>query len=206
MTRLPNTDAATIAIYDEKAQDYARLTDADRPDTQLQAFLDGLPPDSHVLDLGCGPGRSALMMAQAGHRVLATDASSRMVAMAAQHPGVAAQQATFNQMPDGPFDGIWANFSLLHATRTDLPRHLADISAALVPGGLFHIGMKIGTGMSRDALGRRYTYVTDDELTGLLADVGLTVVARWTGADDKGLSGEMASWVCLQARKTPTPA
>lgn len=206
MTRHPNTDAATIAIYDEKAQDYARLTHGDRPDTQLQAFLDGLPPAADVLDLGCGPGRLAAMMAQAGHRVLAIDASSRMVAMAGQHPGVTARQATFNQMPDGPFDAIWANFSLLHATRGDLPRHLADISAALVPGGLFHIGMKTGTGMARDALGRRYTYVTQDELTGLLAAVDLTVCARWTGADDKGLSGEMASWTCLQARKTATPA
>lgn len=198
--RAPNTDAHTLRVYDERAADYAAMTNNDKPDIQLQAFLDALPPGADLLDLGCGPGRSAGMMADRGHRVVALDASAEMVKLAARHPGVAAHQATFYTLPDGPFDGIWANFSLLHATRGDLPRHLADIAARLPVGGVFHIGMKTGAGMKRDRLGRRYTYVSDIELTGLLVAVGLTVLHRWTG-NDAGLDGTKAPWLCLLARK-----
>ncbi len=98
------------------------------------------------------------------------------------------------------FDGIWANFSLLHAARSDLPRYLAAIAHALKPGGVFHIGMKTGQGTKRDGLGRRYTYVGDTELTGLLTGVGLIPFARWTG-EGKGLSGDVEPWLVIQARK-----
>ena len=196
----PTTDAATIAVYDSRAADYARLTDADTPDTQLQAFLDALPPGARVLDLGCGPGRSAALMARAGHDVIATDASAAMVRLAQAHPGVQAHQASFDLMPVGPFDGIWANFSLLHAGPDDLPRHLSDIASRLRPGGMVHIGMKLGTGTRRDALGRRYTYVTEDGLRALLANAGLTPDRHWTGAD-KGLTGTVDPWVCILSRR-----
>ena len=196
----PTTDAATIAVYDEKAADYARLTDSDTPDTQLRAFLDALPARARVLDLGCGPGRSAAMMAREGHDVIATDASAAMIRLAQAQPGVRAHQATFHQLPDGPFDGIWANFSLLHATPTDLPAHISEIFEALRPGGVFHIGMKTGTGMHRDALGRRYTYVSESGLTDLLTDAGFTITQVWTGSG-AGLSGSVDPWVCVLSRK-----
>ena len=196
----PNTDAATLAVYDARAKEYAQLTCADAPDTQLRAFLEALPPKARLLDLGCGPGRSAAMMAREGHSVIATDASAAMVRLAQAQPGVTAHQATFDALPDGPFDGIWANFSLLHATPDDLPRHLSDIAARLPTGGLFHIGMKLGTGMKRDALGRRYTYVTEAGLADLLSAAGLTPAQTWTGAD-KGLSGTVDPWICILSHR-----
>jgi SAM-dependent methyltransferase len=196
------TDRRTLDVYDAKAADYAKRfgTDAE-PDTQLRNFLDLLPPNAVLLDLGCGPGRSAAIMASAGHQVTATDASAEMIALAAQQPGVTARQETFDDLTgNGLYDGIWANFSLLHAARDDLPRHLAAIARALKPGGIFHIGMKTGRDTTRDTLGRRYTYVTDTELTALLTGAGLAPFIRWTGADT-GLDGEVAPWIVMQARK-----
>ncbi len=196
------TDRETLDVYDARAADYADRFDKDEQiDTQLRHFLDLLPAGATLLDLGCGPGRTAGIMAKAGHDVTATDASAEMIAHATRRPGVTARQETFDDLAESElYDGIWANFSLLHATRTDLPRHIAAIAHALKPGGLFHIGMKTGRNTSRDKLGRRYTYVTDTELTGLLTGAGLTPIATWTG-EGPGLSGEVSPWIVIQARK-----
>ena len=196
------TDRETLDVYDARAADYADRIDKDEQiDTQLRHFHDLLPAGATLLDLGCGPGRTAGIMVKAGHDVTATDASAEMIALATRRPGVTARQETFDDLAGSElYDGIWANFSLLHATRTDLPRHIAAIAHALKPGGLFHIGMKTGRNTSRDKLGRRYTYVTDTELTGLLTGAGLTPIATWTG-EGLGLSGEVSPWIVIQARK-----
>jgi len=96
--------------------------------------------------------------------------------------------------------GVWANFSLLHAPRADLPRHLKAIARALKPAGVLHITMKTGENAARDRLGRLYTYVTVAELHDLLAEAGLTLTASRLGADT-GLDGSVSDWVsCLAQR------
>lgn len=193
------SDAETIAIYDAQADKYARMTASEARDRQLLAFIKALPSGGRVLDLGCGPGIASHVMAKAGLQVDATDASAEMVTMAATHPGVTAWQATFDQIRGAAlYDGIWANFSLLHAPRAAMPRHLAALHQAIKPGGRFHIGVKTGTGESRDALGRFYTYYTEEELIGLLADAGFTTTNKTTG-EGAGLSGEIAPWIVLTA-------
>lgn len=194
------SDSETIDVYNRRAAEYAGLTDRDnRADPQLLAFLARLPKGGRVLDLGCGPGASAATLAGAGMRVDPTDASVEMVALAARNPGVTARQASFDDITgDQVYDGIWANFSLLHAPRDRMPDHLAALHRALKPGGVFHIGMKLGEGSQRDSIGRLYTYYTEAELAGLLSDAGFTVTDRAHGRD-LGLDGVYADWICLSA-------
>jgi SAM-dependent methyltransferase len=194
------SDNETIKVYDTRAVEYAQMTDVeDAADPGLEAFIAVLPEAGRVLDVGCGPGMAAARMAQAGLRVDATDASSEMASMAGNAKGVTAWQATFDEISgDAIYDGIWANFSLLHAPRSDMPRHLAALRAALKPGGQFHIGMKLGTGQARDGIGRLYTYYSQQELTDLLTDTGFIVTDAVPGRG-LGLDGTMADWVSLAA-------
>lgn len=194
------SDRETLDVYDARAREYSNLSPSPKENQSLQAFIDALPQGGCVLDLGCGPGTWAGIMAQAGLQVEALDASMEMARLAAEKPGVNARQAGFDDVTGTDiYDGIWANFSLLHAKRDDLPRHLAALRQALKPGGLFHIGMKTGAGMQRDTIGRRYTYVSRDELAGLLGDAGLHPFREWSG-EDKGLDGVVAPWIVIQAR------
>lgn len=196
------SDPETLAIYDAKAQDYAELTSEDVNSKDMATFLAALPAHAHVLDLGCGPGHFAAHMASFGCRVDATDASAEMVRLASAHEGVNARQETFDALDAVEhYDGIFANFSLLHAKRGDVPTHIAQIARALKPGGVFHIGMKTGDGEHRDGIGRRYSYFTEAELEQMMTNNGLTIIHRNHGAD-AGLSGEIAEWVVLQARKS----
>lgn len=187
---LPEPQARTIAVYDARAADYARLASEMPERRELEAFAAALPRGARVLDLGCGPGFHARFLAEQGFEVDAVDASAEMVALAAAQPGVRARQAGFEELDaSASYDGIWANFSLLHAPRDDMPALLARLHRALRPGGLLHLGLKLGEGEGTDALGRFYTYYTEAELEALLAAAGFTVLSRHK-AQGTGLSGQ----------------
>lgn len=196
-----STDDETLGFYDRAAGDYADTFAAGDPaDPDLRAFMDDLPSGARVLDFGCGPGQHAAAMIRAGIAVDAMDASAGMVAEAKARFGVTARQATFADLDaGGEFDGIWANFSLLHAPRAEMPAHLNRLARALRPGGVLHIGVKSGEGEKRDHLGRLYTFYAEDELRGWLADAGFTVTALRHG-HGKGMAGTDDPFIILRAR------
>ena len=152
-------DKDTIAVYDQQVSDYVKLMKTEQPDKSLSEFIARLPETAHVLDLGCGPGASAAAMQRAGLTVDATDASGEMVRAANNLFDIAARVATFQDIDSAAaYDGIWANFSLLHATEGEFIGILPRLHRALKPAGLLFLGMKTGEGNARDRLGRRYTY------------------------------------------------
>lgn len=194
-------DRKTIAIYDAKAADYARLVTMDTPDASLQAFIGLIPAGGRVLDLGCGPAAASAHMRAAGLDPDPVDASQGMVDLANQTHDIGARLAKFDDIDaEGAYAGVWANFSLLHAPRDALPRYLAALHRALEPGGIIHVGMKTGEGAGRDGIDRFYTYVTVAELQGLLTGAGFTVTFTKEGRD-KGMAGTMDPFVIMRGRK-----
>lgn len=195
------SDDETLQVYNQKAQDYAALTQSDAENAQIRAFINNVKSGGRVLDFGCGPGHFAAQMSRSGLLVEATDASSEMVKLASQHPGVTARQEPFEALDlRDHYDGIFANFSLLHAKRDAVPGHIEQITHALKSGGIFHIGMKTGSGEKRDKIGRHYSYFSELELEKMFKDNALTIIHRDHGRDT-GLDGSLADWVVLQGRK-----
>lgn len=194
------SDHETLKVYAAQSDKYASLTDDHLSnDPMLLAFIAALPHAGSALDLGCGPGTAAAVMAASGLKVHATDAVPEMIALASRHTDVTAEVKTFDQIEGcNIYDGIWANFSLLHAERTALPTILQALHTALKPSGQFHIAMKLGETTARDSIGRQYTYVTEDELRTLLTTAGFTPTKKHEGRD-KGLDGTYADWIALAA-------
>ena len=194
-------DDRTIAVYDARADEYAKMTASDKPDANLQAFIDVIPPGGHVLDLGCGPAAASAHMRNAGLVPHPIDASLAMVALANKTYDIGAVVGTFDDVTGSAiYDGIWANFSLLHAPRADLPRHLAALVEALKTGGTLHVALKTGDGSKRDSIDRLYTFLTVQELQDLLTDSGLRVNFTTEGMD-KALAGTDDPWVLCRAIK-----
>ena len=120
-----------------------------------------------------------------------------MVKIAKNTYGLNAQVARFSDLSDeGIYDGIWANFSLLHAPRNHMPSLLSAIHKALKPQGIVHIALKLGKGESRDRLGRFYAYYNEKEILQLLANAGFEVIQKSKGRS-KGLAGTMDPWIIL---------
>lgn len=195
------TDDRTVEVYNAKAEDYNQMTQNSAEAQALTEFITAIPINGYVLDLGCGPGKSSALMREQGLRVDAVDASPAMVKLANNSFNLNARLGTFNDLESfDEYDGVWANFSLLHATATEFPQILRSIHAALKPDGLLHLGMKTGTGAKRDHLGRFYTYYSRDELDEHLNQVGFRIQAARTGTDP-GLAGTNDPWVTLRSVK-----
>jgi ubiquinone/menaquinone biosynthesis C-methylase UbiE len=192
-----SADSRTLAVYNTKAAEYDALVNSEGPSAWLAAFIAAVPKGARVLDFGCGTGSAAASMRDHGLRVTALDASVEMVALAKRRFDLDVILGTFDDLASiSEYDGVWASFSLLHAPREDMPRYLAAIHRALRPNGRFNIGLKTGTGEQRDSLGRRYTYYTETELRGLLANAGFTITHTNTGAGP-GLDGVIAPWITI---------
>lgn len=193
------TDEQTIAWYDEAAAAYAGRFP--RPTTDLAAFMARLPPGGAVLDLGCGGGRATAALVEAGFDTTGLDASAGLLEVArAAAPAARFIEGDFTALDAvAAYDGIWANFSLLHAPRAEMPAHLGRVARALKPGGAFHLGLILGEGAQRDRLGRFYTYYGASELPGLLRDAGFMLLDQTEG-DSSSATGEAIRHIILLSR------
>lgn len=192
-------DAKTIAAYEAQSEDYARLIGGKHKDPALLRFIELVAPGGHVLDLGCGPATSSAVMRDRGFTVDPVDASSAMVSLANKTFDIGARLAGFHEIDAvASYDGVWANFSLLHATPDELPVHLTSLHRALKPDGLLHLGMKLGDGTARDRLGRFYAYYTEPALCALVTDAGFAVSETESG-EARGLAGDIEPWLVVRA-------
>ncbi len=192
------TDKTTLDVYSERVDEYVSVPVTGSQAEALAGFLGKLPPQSHILDLGCGPGLHAAEMMEAGHQVTALDATPEFVT-AAKALGVDARLGRFDDVTErAAYDAVWASFSLLHAPRTEFPRHVAAVHRALRPGGVLFLGMKLGQGEERDALGRFYSYYSEEELRERLAQAGFTAIEAVRGTG-KGLAGTDDPYILMTA-------
>lgn len=191
------SDTQTLAVYASQADKYADLVESAGTDKHLLAFLDSLPKGAEILDWGCGVGNAGGYAKANGFEVTATDASAEFAAKAQELFDLKVRIETFADLADvDAYDGIWANFSLLHAPKAAMPKHLAQARRALRSGGRFCIAMKTGDGEHRDGIGRFYAYYGEDELKELLAQAGFTVTDQTNGVT-VGLDGRDWPWVVL---------
>jgi SAM-dependent methyltransferase len=99
----------------------------------------------HVLDLGCGVGRHALLFAEHGFVVEAIDGAAAGLDFARREAAarglrLSLRQADADRLPfaDQRFDYVLSWNVIFHGTMGDVGRRLAEIWRVLKPGGLYH--------------------------------------------------------------------
>jgi SAM-dependent methyltransferase len=102
-----------------------------------------LPPGARLLDVGCGPGRHAVLLAQAGLAVTGVDVSRRFLDLAADSARAAGARASFfevdaRRMPfEAEFDAVISlcqgGFGLMGGDDSLVLRRMME---ALKPGGV----------------------------------------------------------------------
>ena len=143
-------------------------------------FASLLPPESRILDLGCGPGRDLRLFADAGHSAIGVELNPSFVAMATRHGQVI--EADIRNIRDlfapQTFDGIWAQASLIHLSRTETKQLLKDAESLLRPHGRFYACVSaVGeTGWVNESDGRRwYTVWPEDDFEVAVSAVGFEI-------------------------------
>jgi HKD family nuclease len=185
---------ATLAYYNQNAEAFFADTVGVDMSALHDRFLATLSVGAIVLDAGCGSGRDSQAFLERGFRVCAFDASIELAQRAALHTGVAVAVRTFDDVREQScYDGIWACASLLHLPEAAIPTALAQLWAALRPGGAFYMSFKLGSG-ERFHNGRHFTDVTQVQLRSWLADLpDLGEIECWLSSDQR--PGRAEQWL-----------
>jgi SAM-dependent methyltransferase len=185
-----------------------------KPDENLVSYLDrGLLRPGRALDLGCGPGRNALRLAEAGYRVDAVDLSPTAIAWARERAGDAG--ITFLcgnafELDLGEYDLVYDSGCLHHLPPHRRVSYRALLDRCLLPGG--HLGLTcfaagaMGSELPDDQLYREGELggglaYTPESLRWIFADLTEVELRRMTEEPgDSPLYGVPFLWTALFTR------
>lgn len=158
-----------------------------------------------ILDFGCGPGRDLKALTQRGHRTIGLEGTAALAAMARAHSDCEVWQQDFLDLdlPATHFDGIFANASLFHVPRQELPRVLGQLHATLKPGGVLFSSNPRGNNeesVDGERYGAYYDLATWREY---LVAAGFTELEHYYRPS--GLPFEQQSWLASVWRKAAHP-
>jgi SAM-dependent methyltransferase len=181
---------ATIATYDRTFEQYAKNVAGLHHREVAGTFLEHLPADSPILDLGCGSGRDAKIFSDRGYKVVGVDLSSRMLEIAKKEAPLAEfQQMDIRHLRFGYeiFGGVWSVASLLHLPKAEVPQCLDECHRVLQTNGVIYIGVKLGKGeefkpdtrYAEDAF-KFYSYFEVGEMESFLEKAGFNILGSNT--------------------------
>jgi len=207
-------ERVTVGSYDAYADDYATCTGAmpEAVAVSLARFVGAVGPGGRVLEIGSGPGRDALAMEQVGLNVRRTDVSAGFVRQLHSAGYVADQLDPLHDdltdpLRDGaPYDGVWANASLLHVRRERLPVVLSRLAAVTRPGGTLHVTLKEGDGERWSVHGhigapRFFSFWREPQLREVLSEAGWTVDEVRRG-ESQPIDRPSETWLAAFATRT----
>lgn len=185
------------------------------PDDHLLRTLAAIPPDSRILDLGCGEGRHTEPLARLGFDLSACDHDPAYVSAAKTHlTGVIGPEKadeTVRQLddplalpyPDDRFDWVVAVDSLNRdvSTRDELIERLREARRVLKPGGWVYVTLPAVPsdtnpnepvpGYAGDS-GLHFTF-TPESLDALMKDANLAI------AEEPAVVGEVVRGIYRKA-------
>ncbi len=144
-----------------------------------------LPPEARVLDIGGGPGRYAIWLAQRGHRVVLADLSPELLSLARAKVDRAGVRAMVEEIveadacdlarwPAGSFDAALSLGPFYHLPDPeDRHRAASELARVLRPGGTAYIALMPRYGFLRRTLAipdERHHLAQPDFVARLLED------------------------------------
>jgi ubiquinone/menaquinone biosynthesis C-methylase UbiE len=168
----------------------------------LYEFLSFLPKGAKILDAGCGPGRDSLTLKEEGCEVVGIDITPEMIELAkesAPKQEFLAKDMRKTGFKDESFDGIWANASVIHLPKQQMPGLLKEFSRILKPSGILFVSVLKGEGEKSHAMKYFYegelpvSFYDKDEFSIELERSGFRVLRCIEDADDHD---EWLNFIC----------
>ena len=197
MPDLEQITSLTLAHYNQRAEDFragTRNHDVSQNIDAVLRHISGEPPFT-ILDFGCGPGRDLKTFTGLGHLAVGLDGAESFVQMARADTGCEVWQQDFLtlDLPDGRFDGVYANASLFHVPSLELPRVLRQLRATLKPGGVLFCSNPHGDNVEGWNNGRYGAYHDLETWRDFMASVGFVELEHYYRP--AGLPREQQPWL-----------
>jgi SAM-dependent methyltransferase len=159
-------------------------------------------PPFKILDFGCGPGRDLAAFRAMGHEPIGLEGSPPLAAMARRHSGCEVWEQDFLalELPTERFDGVFANASLFHVPRQELPRVLRELHAALKPDGVLFASNPRGNDEEGWNHGRFGSYHAPETWRAFVEAAGFFELEHYYRP--AGLPREQQPWLASVWRKT----
>ncbi len=184
----------TIAYYDENALEYCRQTANADMSPLCDRFLQYIRSGGRIIDIGSGSGRDIRYFISHGYEATGIDASSELCRILSSQ-GISVENVTIQEWePQGHYDGIWANASLLHIPLDEVERFLVKAKASLNDGGVIFASMKTGLTKEYDEKGRFFCPFDEHTLKSILQNhPSLRLIDLWHSQD--ALGREDVRWI-----------
>ena len=206
-TTLQQIVGRTLDHYQTRAEDFwqgTRHHDVEQNIEALLRHIQAVPPFA-ILDFGCGPGRDLRAFAQRGHRAVGLEGAQALADMARAWSACEVWQQDFLQLdlPAARFDGVFANASLFHVPRQELPRVLRQLHATLKPEGVLFSSNPRGNN-EENINGERYgAYYDLSTWRAYLAAAGFVELEHYYRP--VGLPCEQQPWLASVWRRVDRP-
>jgi SAM-dependent methyltransferase len=186
----------TLDYYNRRAEQFwegTRDHDVRQNIAAILQAIEGAAPFT-ILDFGCGPGRDLKAFADLGHTAIGLDGAASFVAMARDYSRCEVWQQDFLKLdlPSQRFDGVYANATLFHVPRSDLPRVLRELAACLKPRGVLFSSIPHGHNEEGWNQGRYAVYHEPDTWQRYVAAAGFEEVNHYYRP--AGLPREQQPW------------
>ncbi len=193
----------TLEYYSHNAQNFWQGTrdhDVSQNIAALLEHIEGKPP-AKILDFGCGPGRDLKAFTMLGHVAVGLEGSAPFVTMAREFSGCEVWHQDFLKLnlPNDFFDGVFANASLFHVARQELPRALLELHATLRPRGVLFSSNPRGKNEEAWSGGRYAAYYDLETWRAYLSAAGFVELSHYYRPI--GLPREQQHWLASVWRK-----
>lgn len=172
---------ASADSYHQKFRDYGPYRD------KILELIAAVPSGGEVLDLGCGSGANARLMAEAGLRVTGYDASEKMLEIARREcPEGDFRRGDLRALPERrAFDAVVAAFCIVHFDDAEARAFLRRLPRWLNPGAVLYLSFMEGRepGWETPSFAGEplfYNYFDREEVIDILSDAGLDLVSAST--------------------------
>lgn len=165
--------------YEIYAGDYHDKTFGADPSIFLSPFVQLLPPQPRILDIGCGSGRDLLWLKQRGFEPTGFERSASLAELARNHTGcpvIEGDLETFD-FSTGSWNAVILVGSLVHIPHERFLPTIRKILAGFSSPCVLLLTLKEGDGKFNDADGRVFYLWSDEVLREIFASLNLEMVS-----------------------------
>lgn len=176
-----DVSGTNLGYYNNNNIEYAKISSIfDMSETRNKMLSYGVPDGGEILDAGCGAGCDTIKFGEQGYKVTSFDGSEGMVEVC-KEKGIPCIHKDFLSIDfKNEFDAVWASASLLHLPYEAFEPAIANLTAALKPGGIFYFSIKkLENGFLEDSQGSLFYNPGQERLDEIFQNQGLSLLDTW---------------------------